>query len=101
MVQSYTRNYAYDEGHVSLLTTIANQAAIAIENARLFEKLQEELTEGKKIEKRLKERNVDLIRAKKDTDTILNNVKDGLFLIDQVKNLIVGIGNFHAQFRPT
>ena len=83
VVQNYTRNYAYDEGHVSLLTTIANQAAIAIENARLFEKLQEELTERKKIEKRLKERNVDLIRAKKDTDNILDNVKDGLFLLDQ------------------
>jgi len=88
VVQNYTHNDAYDDGHVSLLTTIANQAAIAIENARLFEKLQEELTERKKIEKRLKERNVDLIQAKKDTDNILNNVKDGLFVIN--KDLKIG-----------
>jgi len=88
VVQSYAHNDAYDEGHVNLLTTIANQAAIAIENARLFEKLQEELTERKKIEKRLKERNVDLIQAKKDTDNILNNVKDGLFVIH--KDLKIG-----------
>jgi signal transduction histidine kinase len=83
VVQSYAHNYAYDDGHVNLLTTIANQAAIAIENARLFENLQTELTERKIIEKRLKERNTDLIRVKKDTDNILNNVKDGLFLINE------------------
>jgi Amt family ammonium transporter len=83
VVQSYTHNDAYNEGHVSFLTTIANQAAIAIENARLFEKLQEELGERRKVEKRLTERNVDLIRAKKDTDNILNNVKDGLFVINK------------------
>ena len=83
VVQSYAHNYAYEDGHVDILTTIANQAAIAIENARLFEKLQTELSERKKIQKSLKERNVDLIRAKKDTDNILNNVKDGLFLINK------------------
>jgi GAF domain-containing protein/HPt (histidine-containing phosphotransfer) domain-containing protein len=81
VVQSYTHNHAYNDGHVNLLTTIANQAAIAIENARLFENLQMELTERKKIDKRLKERNDDLSRVKKDTDNILNNLKDGLFLI--------------------
>ena len=88
VVQSYTHNDAYDDGHVNLLTTIANQAAIAIENARLFEKLQEELAQRKIIEKRLKDRNVDLIQAKKDTDNILNNVKDGLFVIN--KDLKIG-----------
>jgi transcriptional regulator with GAF, ATPase, and Fis domain len=77
VVQSYTHNHAYNDGHVNLLTTIANQAAIAIENARLFENLQMELTERKKIDKRLKERNDDLSRVKKDTDNILNNLKDG------------------------
>ena len=83
VVQSYNFDHAYDEGHISLLSTIANQAAIAIENARLFEKLQKELSERKIIEKRLKERNEDLILAKKATDNILNNVKDGLFLLDR------------------
>ena len=83
VVQSYSFDHAYNEGHISLLSTIANQAAIAIENARLFQRIQEELQERKKIEERLYQRNADLITAKKDTDNILNNVKDGLFLIDQ------------------
>ncbi len=35
-IQSYTEEGIYDEGHLELLSTVANQAAIAIENARLF-----------------------------------------------------------------
>jgi GAF domain-containing protein/HPt (histidine-containing phosphotransfer) domain-containing protein len=83
VVQSYNYDHVYHEDHINLLTTIANQAAIAIENARLFQHLQDELKERKKIEERLQQRNADLVTAKKDTDNILNNVKDGLFLIDR------------------
>lgn len=83
VVQSYNYDHVYQEEHINLLTTIANQAAIAIENARLFQHLQDELKERKKIEERLQQRNLDLITAKKDTDNILNNVKDGLFLLDR------------------
>jgi PAS domain S-box-containing protein len=36
-LQSYTTPYAYDEQSLRLLSAIANQAAIAIENARLIE----------------------------------------------------------------
>lgn len=39
-VQDYTHLYAYDEGHVRILSTIATQAAIAIENARLFDEVR-------------------------------------------------------------
>jgi diguanylate cyclase (GGDEF)-like protein len=35
-VQSYDREGAYDTGHLILLSTIAAQAAVAIENARLY-----------------------------------------------------------------
>jgi Amt family ammonium transporter len=69
VVQSYKLNEAYDQHHIDLLSTIASQAAIAIENARLFE--------------RLEERNIDLLQAKRETDNILNNVKDGLFLLNR------------------
>ena len=73
VVQSYNKNEAYDQHHIDLLSTIASQAAIAIENARLF--------------KTLEERNLDLVKAKRETDNILNNVKDGLFLLDKDNNI--------------
>jgi len=40
-VQSYTTEDVYDEEHLNLLSTIAAQAAIAIENARLYEQARE------------------------------------------------------------
>ncbi len=40
-VQSYDEEGAYDEEHRDILFTIANQAAIAIENARLFEEARQ------------------------------------------------------------
>ncbi|MFQ6000508.1 MAG: GAF domain-containing protein, partial [Anaerolineae bacterium] len=44
-VQNYERDDAYDEHTIELLSTIANQAAIAIENARLYEETQKRLAE--------------------------------------------------------
>lgn len=44
-VQSYERAAAYDEGHMSLLSTVAAQAAVALDNARLFEETQRRLVE--------------------------------------------------------
>jgi len=40
-VQSYTTENVYDEEHLNLLPTIAAQAAIAIENARLYEQARQ------------------------------------------------------------
>jgi GAF domain-containing protein len=42
-VQSYTTPRLYNEHHRDLLSAIANQAAIAIENARLFQETQERI----------------------------------------------------------
>lgn len=39
-VQSFERTYAYDDHHKELLSAVANQAAIAIENVFLFEQAQ-------------------------------------------------------------
>jgi len=36
-IQSLEVEHAFDEGHLRLLTTVANQAAVAIENARLLD----------------------------------------------------------------
>ncbi len=37
VVQSYTQDGAYDEGHLRILSTIAAQAAVAVDNARLYQ----------------------------------------------------------------
>ena len=39
-LQSYTDSNAYDEGHLRILSTIASQAAVALENARLYQEAQ-------------------------------------------------------------
>ena len=44
-VQSYTISHLYDEHDRDLMTAIANQASIAIQNARLFEETQVALAE--------------------------------------------------------
>ncbi len=44
-VQHYTNPSAYDESHVELLQSIGNQAAIALENARLFGETRRRLVE--------------------------------------------------------
>ncbi len=44
-LQDYEHAGAYDEHHVRLLSTIANQAAVAVQNARLFTDLEESRTE--------------------------------------------------------
>jgi PAS domain S-box-containing protein len=46
---------AYNETHVKLAQTFANQAAIAIQNARLYEQAQSEITERKRAEEALRE----------------------------------------------
>ncbi len=50
-MQSYQSN-AYDPGQIRLLETIATQAAVAIENSRLYAKAQQEILEREKAEHR-------------------------------------------------
>jgi GAF domain-containing protein len=44
-VQSYTHEGAYDEGHLRVLSTIAAQAAVAVENARLYQEARRRVEE--------------------------------------------------------
>ncbi len=52
-LQDYNNENAFDESQIELLTTIASQAAIALENSYLFATLQQELDEKKEAEKRI------------------------------------------------
>jgi diguanylate cyclase (GGDEF)-like protein/PAS domain S-box-containing protein len=50
-MQSYTAN-AYDPDQIRLLETIATQAAVAIENSRLYDKARQEIKQRQKAEHR-------------------------------------------------
>jgi GAF domain-containing protein len=65
-VQSYTTPRLYNEHHRDLLSAIANQAAIAIENARLFERAQAR-ARREQILREITAR----VRGSTDPDTIL------------------------------
>ncbi|MFN2290830.1 MAG: GAF domain-containing protein [Anaerolineae bacterium] len=45
VIQSFRRDNAFDAGHRELLTTIAGQAAVAFQNARLFEERERRIRE--------------------------------------------------------
>jgi PAS domain S-box-containing protein len=60
-VHSYSPN-AYTRDHLTLLSGAANQVAIAIENARLYEAAQRELEERKRAEDEVRELNAQLER---------------------------------------
>ena len=44
-VQSFERENAFDQGHLNLLTTIAGQAAVAFQNASLFQERERRISE--------------------------------------------------------
>jgi len=73
-VQSYEREYAYDEDHRDLLQTIAGHASVAIRNARLFDQVNR-ITQNLEhlVEERTKElaqANVDLVMQRDQLNTL-------------------------------
>jgi GAF domain-containing protein len=70
-VQSFEEPNAYDEHHRDLLTAVASQVAIAIENARLFDQVQARA----KREQILREITAQ-VRGKADVDTIMRTAAE-------------------------
>jgi signal transduction histidine kinase/DNA-binding response OmpR family regulator len=64
-IQSPQAN-AFDENDVMVKETLADQIAVAIENARLYEAVQRELAERRRVEEEIRRRNREL--------TLLNHV---------------------------
>ncbi|MBN1936980.1 MAG: GAF domain-containing protein [Anaerolineae bacterium] len=73
-VQSYDREYAYDEDHRDLLRTIAGHASVAIRNARLFDQINritqnlEHLIADRTTE--LAQANIDLVAQRDQLNTL-------------------------------
>jgi len=103
----YHQPRVWPESELRVLDLLADQAAIAIENARLFKQAQEEITERKRAEARLneyrehledlvKERTEDLEQAlleaagaRDKIDAILQSVADGLIVTDSDHKVIL------------
>jgi len=79
---------AFNESDVASAWTLSSQIANAIENARLYEQAQQELKERQQAEKALRKSKDNLQQAKRETDNILKNVEEGLFILD--KDLRIG-----------
>ncbi|MDW8227297.1 MAG: GAF domain-containing protein [Anaerolineales bacterium] len=76
--QSYQPN-AYDEDDLQILSTLANQAAVVIQNGRLFaetRRLAEEL------EQRVIERTAELAREQRNTETLLRILTEASSTLD-------------------
>jgi PAS domain S-box-containing protein len=59
-VQHYEKEYAFDQDHLSVLSTIAAQSTVAVRNAQLFQQVQDLASE---MEQRVEERTENLVEA--------------------------------------
>lgn len=73
----------FDDTDISTMETFSTQIAAAIKNANLYEQAQLEINERKKTQLELLQSRDSLALAKRETDYILNNVEEGLFLINK------------------
>jgi len=83
---SKTNPKMFTEEHITLMTMLASEAAIAIENARLYEEVQHARDD---LERRVQERTAELqaeIAKRKEAETTLRALYDQLQLINRQKS---------------
>lgn len=76
---------SFSESEIELVQTLASHAAIAIENARLYQHTQKYAEE---LEERVRNRTMELRNAKERIEHILISVPDAIIVLDQENRLI-------------
>lgn len=66
-IQDYEHENAYSVSQIELLTTIASQAAVSLENAKLYDKVHSELTFRKKTE-------IELLKSLQEKELLLKEI---------------------------
>ena len=84
-------------GRVPLLTIFANQAAVAIENARLYEQAQQEIAERKRAQEAL-ERRANQLAAVGQVGRQITSLLELAPLLDRIVNLIREAFGYHYVF---
>jgi HD-GYP domain-containing protein (c-di-GMP phosphodiesterase class II) len=87
-VQDYEKENVYDEHHLELLMTIAAQATIALENARLYSAVQQELDERMRAEVQVRRR-VEQLTALHAVDVAISSSLDLHLTLDVLLNQVV------------
>jgi PAS domain S-box-containing protein len=90
-IQSYEHG-SYGDVELKFLEAISPQVAAATVNARLYEQVNNELKERKKIEKNLRKREEDLQR-------VLGHLNDALIVDDIEGNIVYANNTFYKMYR--
>jgi diguanylate cyclase (GGDEF)-like protein/PAS domain S-box-containing protein len=80
-VQDYEREDVYDQGHLEMLRTIASQASIALENARLFAETH---------------RRAEQLQAINDVERVVTTTLDPELLFRQIAQVLQARLNLHS-----
>lgn len=94
------RQFTDDE--VDLMVTLANQSAIAIENARLFQQIRESKEQLAQANIEKDELNLRLARERDTLNAVLDSTREGFLLVDREGRLVMANRQARAflELRP-
>lgn len=95
MNMAFLNTRVFDENEIRLLELLADQAAIAIHNAQLYQQIQ---AHAEELEQRVFERTQQLQRAKEHVEGIFNASNDSLILVDMNGKIYQTNPGFTLQF---
>jgi PAS domain S-box-containing protein len=97
-VQSPQLN-TFDQNDVMVLETLANQIAVALENASLYESVQRELAERKQVEEALRQSHLQLESRERFINRIIECIPSSLVVFDRTLRIVSVNHNFLEKAR--